>query len=180
MLPYTSRQLILQELKISAKNILILPNFHISLNHYLWVGFEQIQDSLLSVRRSSELLTATILTVTALHIPSSAKTFDDGYNEILSLISSSMISRYHSVDDVRGLCIAAFWLSDGKVIHLIAKRSRKRGDTEHPCVFSLMEIAWSRYSHLRRNSTYNNHFSKPSKAILIISPERDSGTCCKN
>ncbi|KAJ5980981.1 hypothetical protein N7481_008279 [Penicillium waksmanii] len=86
--------------------------FHMSLNHYLWVGLEQIHISLASVRRSSQLLTATILTITALHIPSSTKTFDDCYNEFLSLISSSMFSRYHSVDDVRALCIAAFWLSD--------------------------------------------------------------------
>ncbi|CAI7678476.1 unnamed protein product [Penicillium manginii] len=75
---------------------------------------EDLYRILASVRRSSQLLTATILTVTALHIPSSAKTFDDCYNEFLSLISSSMFSRYHSVDDVRALCIAAFWLSDGR------------------------------------------------------------------
>ena len=86
--------------------------FHTSLNHYLWVGLEQIHTSLNSVRRSSQLLTATILTVTALHIPTSAKTFDNCYQEFLALISSSMFSRYHSIDDVRALCIAAFWLSD--------------------------------------------------------------------
>ncbi|KAK5096112.1 hypothetical protein LTS08_007718 [Lithohypha guttulata] len=86
--------------------------FHNSLNHYLWVGIEQIHTSLTSVRRSSQLLTATILTVTALHIPTSTKTFDNCYREFLSLISSSMFSRYHSIDDVRALCIAAFWLSD--------------------------------------------------------------------
>ncbi|KAF2108127.1 hypothetical protein BDV96DRAFT_653023 [Lophiotrema nucula] len=86
--------------------------FHTSLNHYLWVGLEQLHSSLDSVRRSSEILTATILTVTALHIPTSAETFDKCYKEFLSLISSSMFSRYHSIDDVRALCIAAFWLSD--------------------------------------------------------------------
>ncbi|KAF4847327.1 Transcriptional activator of proteases prtT [Colletotrichum siamense] len=88
--------------------------FHTSLNHYLWVGLEQTHPSFISVRRSSELLTATILAVTALHIPTSAAaaTFDICYKEFLSLISSSMFSRYHSIDDVRGLCIAAFWLSE--------------------------------------------------------------------
>ena len=83
-----------------------------SLNHYLWVGLEQTHPSFYSVRKSSELLTATILAVTALHIPTSAETFDKCYREFLGLISSSMFSRYHSIDDVRGLCIAAFWLSD--------------------------------------------------------------------
>ncbi|KAF4826657.1 Transcriptional activator of proteases prtT [Colletotrichum tropicale] len=88
--------------------------FHTSLNHYLWVGLEQTHPSFISVRRSSELLTATILAVTALHIPTSAAaaTFDICYKEFLSLISSSMFSRYHSIDDVRGLCIAAFWMSE--------------------------------------------------------------------
>ncbi|KAJ0124476.1 c6 transcription [Diaporthe amygdali] len=86
--------------------------FHTSLNHYLWVGLEQTHPDFKSVRESSELLTATILTVTALHIPTSAETFDKCYKEFLLLISSSMFSRYHSVDDVRALCIAAFWLSE--------------------------------------------------------------------
>lgn len=89
-------------------------SFHTSLNHYLWVGLEQTHPDFKSVRESSELLTATILTVTALHIPTSAETFDKCYKEFLFLISSSMFSRYHSVDDVRALCIAAFWLSEGE------------------------------------------------------------------
>ena len=86
--------------------------FFTSLNHYLWVGLEQTHPSFYSVRKSSELLTATILTVTALHIPTSSETFDKCYREFLTLIASSMFSRYHSIDDVRALCIAAFWLSD--------------------------------------------------------------------
>ncbi|KAJ3540531.1 hypothetical protein NM208_g5029 [Fusarium decemcellulare] len=90
----------------------LYKTFHMSLNHYLWVGLEQTHPSFNSVRKSSELLTATILAVTALHIPTSAETFDKCYKEFLALISSSMFSRYHSIDDVRGLCIAAFWLSD--------------------------------------------------------------------
>lgn len=103
--------------------------FHTSLNHYLWVGLEQLHGSLNSVRRSSELLAATILTVTALHIPTSAETFDKCYKEFLALISGSMFSRYHSIDDVRALCIAAFWLSDGEyssqkpILELINLRS---------------------------------------------------------
>jgi len=90
----------------------LYAHFHRTLNHYLWVGLEEIHSSLDSVRRSSSLLAATILTVTALHIPTSVETFDKCYLEFLALVSSSMFSRYHSIDDVRGLCIAAFWLSD--------------------------------------------------------------------
>lgn len=103
-----------QYLKIMRPVAKSKPNsFHTSLNHYLWVGLEQTHPDFKSVRESSELLTATILTVTALHIPTSAETFDKCYKEFLFLISSSMFSRYHSVDDVRALCIAAFWLSEG-------------------------------------------------------------------
>ncbi|ETS74504.1 hypothetical protein PFICI_14370 [Pestalotiopsis fici W106-1] len=87
-------------------------SFHTSLNHYLWVGLEQTHPSFADIRKSSELLTATILTVTALHIPTSAETFDKCYKEFLALTSSSMFSRYHNIDDVRALCIAAFWLSE--------------------------------------------------------------------
>ncbi|KAK6206616.1 hypothetical protein LQW54_007568 [Pestalotiopsis sp. IQ-011] len=87
-------------------------SFHTSLNHYLWVGLEQTHPSFEAIRQSSEMLTATILTVTALHIPTSAETFDKCYKEFLALTSSSMFSRYHSIDDVRALCIAAFWLSE--------------------------------------------------------------------
>ncbi|KAH8649073.1 hypothetical protein BX600DRAFT_404159, partial [Xylariales sp. PMI_506] len=90
----------------------LYKHFHASLNHYLWVGLEQMHPNFDSVRKSSELLTATILTVTALHIPTSGETFDKCYQEFLSLTSSSMFSRYHSIDDVRALCIAAFWLSE--------------------------------------------------------------------
>ncbi|KIW01977.1 uncharacterized protein PV09_06812 [Verruconis gallopava] len=86
--------------------------FHASLNHYLWVGLEEIHADFASVRRSSPLLTATILTVTALHVPTSTETFDKCYKEFLELVSSSMFSRYHAIDDVRALVIAAFWLSD--------------------------------------------------------------------
>ncbi|KAF3011361.1 hypothetical protein E8E14_008214 [Neopestalotiopsis sp. 37M] len=102
-----------------SRGIISLPeaedlyrSFHTSLNHYLWVGLEQTHPSFADIRKSSELLTATILTVTALHIPTSAETFDKCYKEFLALTSSSMFSRYHNIDDVRALCIAAFWLSE--------------------------------------------------------------------
>jgi hypothetical protein len=87
----------------------------------LWVGLEQTHPSFADIRKSSELLTATILTVTALHIPTSAETFDKCYKEFLALTSSSMFSRYHNIDDVRALCIAAFWLSEGTFLIFAAR-----------------------------------------------------------
>jgi len=86
--------------------------FNQSLNHYLWGGIALVHLDLASVRHSSSLLLAAILAVTALHIPGKTATFDVCYSEFLSLVSSSMLDRYHTLDGVRGLCIGAFWLSD--------------------------------------------------------------------
>jgi hypothetical protein len=86
--------------------------FERSLNQYLWGGIVLVHKDLLSVRRSSSLLLAAILTVTALHIPGKTSTFDICYAEFLDLVSASMMDRYHTLDGIRGLCIGAFWLSD--------------------------------------------------------------------
>jgi hypothetical protein len=86
--------------------------FDQSLNQYLWGGIVLIHTDLLSVRRSSSLLLAAILTVTALHIPGGSSTFDICYSEFLTLVRDSMLDRYHTLDGIRGLCIGAFWLSD--------------------------------------------------------------------
>lgn len=122
------------------------------------------------MRRSSQLLTATILTVTALHIPSSAKTFDDCYNEFLGLISSSMFSKYHSVDDVRALCIAAFWLSDGA--------SHTPGLDDLLTQMKFLGSCQDMLSGSPLNSTFISLSSKRLKAIESIFSEPGYGTCC--
>jgi hypothetical protein len=107
--------------------------FDHSLNQYLWGGMVLVHKDLLSVRRSSSLLLAAILTVTALHIPGKSATFDVCYAEFLDLVSDSMMDRYHTLDGIRGLCIGAFWLSDVSCeypncsdIGLLAKRLTAR------------------------------------------------------
>lgn len=79
---------------------------------YLWGGIPLVHSTLTSARASSPLLVAAILSVTALHVPGKEHTFDVCYSEFLHLVSSSMFDRYHSLDDVRGLAIGAFFLSD--------------------------------------------------------------------
>ncbi|KAL3417232.1 major facilitator superfamily transporter [Phlyctema vagabunda] len=86
--------------------------FNQSLNHYLWGGIALVHESLDSVRRSSSLLLAAILTVTALHIPGREQIFDICYAEFTALVCDSMLDRYHTLDGIRALCIGAFWLSD--------------------------------------------------------------------
>lgn len=82
------------------------------LNRYLWDGALLAHKDLTSVRRSSSMLSAAILTVTALHLPSKERAFDICYTEFAKLASESMLGHHHTMDDIRALCIGAFWLAD--------------------------------------------------------------------
>lgn len=86
--------------------------FDARLNHFLWDGIAMPHKDLVSVRKSSSLLLSAILAVTALHIPHKERLFDTCYAEFARLASDSMLNRHHTFDDLRGLCIGAFWLSD--------------------------------------------------------------------
>jgi hypothetical protein len=67
-------------------------------------------DSLSSVRASSPLLTAAVCAVGALH--KSSAEFDACYEEFINLSAAQVFSKKNTADDVRALCIGAFWLSD--------------------------------------------------------------------
>lgn len=82
------------------------------LNRYLWDGALLAHKDLTSVRRSSSMLSAAILAVTALHMPTKERTFDTCYTEFAKLASESMLDHHHTLDDIRALCIGAFWLAD--------------------------------------------------------------------
>lgn len=86
--------------------------FKSTLNAYLWGGVALGHDTLSSARQSSPLLVAAILAVTALHTQDQGHSFDRYYPILLELAGQSVFQRYHNLDDVRGLCIGAFWLSD--------------------------------------------------------------------
>ncbi|KAF7555616.1 hypothetical protein G7046_g6518 [Stylonectria norvegica] len=90
----------------------LFSTFQGTLNAYLWGGISLLHDSLAATRASSGLLTAAILTVTALHARDNGRSFDICYPIFLELTSQSLFARYHTLDDIRGLCIGAFWLSD--------------------------------------------------------------------
>ncbi|PYH88900.1 Zn(II)2Cys6 transcription factor [Aspergillus ellipticus CBS 707.79] len=82
------------------------------LSRYLWDGILLDHKDLTSVRNSSSMLSAAILAVTALHMPRKERTFDICYTEFARLASESMLDRHHTLDDLRALCIGAFWLAD--------------------------------------------------------------------
>lgn len=86
--------------------------FSRTLNQLLWGGIILVHTDLTSIRRSSSLLAAAILTVAALHIPNRTDTLNTCYNEFVSLVSGAALTRYHTLDDIRGLCVGAFWLPD--------------------------------------------------------------------
>lgn len=85
--------------------------FRDSLNHYLY-GIALTHDNLESVRSSSCLLSAAIFTVASLHLPQHHHLFPKCCKQFLNLVSSSMFDRRHRLDDVRALCIGAFWLAE--------------------------------------------------------------------
>lgn len=66
--------------------------------------------SLQEVRLSSPLLLAAVCAVGTLH--GSPGDFDKCYQEFKSISAAKVFSRHSNEDDIRGLCIAAFWLSD--------------------------------------------------------------------
>ncbi|KAH8657211.1 hypothetical protein BGZ60DRAFT_142213 [Tricladium varicosporioides] len=90
----------------------LFQHFSKYLNAYLWGGIALVHSNLTAVRRSSSLLLAAILTVSALHVPGMEEVFDVCYAEFVELICDSMLDRYHTLDGIRGLTIGAFWLSD--------------------------------------------------------------------
>lgn len=82
------------------------------MNHFLWGGIALVHVDLASVRRSSTLLSTAILAVAALHIPGRNSIFDVCYSAFVTVLSNSTFTRYHTLDEIRGLAIGAFWLSD--------------------------------------------------------------------
>ena len=79
------------------------------LDHFLYRILAE-HDSLASIRKSSSLLTAAVCTVGALH--QSSPQYQPCYQHFVQLASSQMFSKKNNHDDVRALCIGAFWLSD--------------------------------------------------------------------
>ncbi|KAL4897258.1 hypothetical protein BDV59DRAFT_87009 [Aspergillus ambiguus] len=86
--------------------------FSRTMNQLLWGGIILVHRDLTSVRRASTLQSAAVLTVAALHIPNRTDTLNRCYSEYVSLVSSMSLTRSHTLDDIRGLCIGAFWLSE--------------------------------------------------------------------
>lgn len=85
--------------------------FRDHLNPLLWNGVLCSHQSLQSARDSSSLLVATVLTVAALHIPNQEPALRATYDAFVSLMRGSCLLQSQNLDDIRGLCIGAFYLT---------------------------------------------------------------------
>ncbi|KAF1940498.1 hypothetical protein EJ02DRAFT_350001 [Clathrospora elynae] len=79
---------------------------------YLWAGVLFPYNSLDAVRRHSTLLTAVVLTISALHTPGRDEALQKCYNTFVSLTYNACLARPQNLDDIRALALAAFYLSN--------------------------------------------------------------------
>lgn len=82
------------------------------INPLLWAGILCPHRTLHQARQSSSLLVAAVLTVAALHSPSRKETLPIAYENFVSLVKDACLSRCRGLDDIRGLCIGAFYLTN--------------------------------------------------------------------
>jgi hypothetical protein len=86
--------------------------FKSKLSHHLFSASIQPDTTPESIRTSSTVLFTAIITVTALHIPGKELLHEMCHSRLLGLVSAAIFDRFHTLDDIRGLCIAAFWQPD--------------------------------------------------------------------
>lgn len=97
---------------ISTHDATILVDYYLQrTDHYLY-GLASHYRSLTDIRNTSPLLLTAILTVAALQSPSGQKWYQICYSELRKLIADFTFSHFVALEDLRGLCIACFWLSD--------------------------------------------------------------------
>ncbi|KAH6675280.1 fungal-specific transcription factor-like protein [Plectosphaerella plurivora] len=76
----------------------------------LWGGTIFPYTTLEAVRRASTLLSTAVFTVASLHSPDKAETLQKCYDAFVSLASASSLARGQNIDDIRGMCLGAFYL----------------------------------------------------------------------
>ncbi|POS70989.1 hypothetical protein DHEL01_v210617 [Diaporthe helianthi] len=65
-----------------------------------------------SIRSSSTVLFTSLMLVTSLHVPGKESVHEMCHSRFMGLVSSVMFDRFLTLDDIRGLCIAALWQPD--------------------------------------------------------------------
>lgn len=65
-----------------------------------------------SIRSSSTILFEAIMLVVSLHTPGKERAHEVCHGRVMALASAIMFDRWHTLDDILGLCIAAMWQPD--------------------------------------------------------------------
>jgi hypothetical protein len=81
------------------------------LDHYLYSILPD-RPTLDHIRTDSPLLTAAICTVAALHSSELGHLYGKCYRKYVDLCSAQSLSKESNLNDIRGLCIGAFWLHE--------------------------------------------------------------------
>lgn len=89
----------------------LFDHYRDHINPILCDGILCLHKSLRDARQSSSLLVAVVLTVAALHVPNREPTLHATYNAFVSLMRGTCLLRSQNLDDIRGLCIGAFYLT---------------------------------------------------------------------
>ncbi|KAK4937648.1 hypothetical protein LTR10_021794 [Elasticomyces elasticus] len=90
----------------------MLRLFKTTLSRYLFDATIHESATVQSIRESSTLFLTAIITVTSLHIPGREKIYASSHKHLRDLIAASFFDRFHTLEDIHALCIAAFWLPD--------------------------------------------------------------------
>ncbi|PSN71783.1 hypothetical protein BS50DRAFT_484178 [Corynespora cassiicola Philippines] len=98
---------------ISLEDAERLVNLYLNrIDHFMYmIGGAKYRD-LEGLRRGSQILTACICTVAALHDPMSNHLYGVCSREFRRLMAASMFDRRIDRDHMRAMCIAAYWLHD--------------------------------------------------------------------
>jgi hypothetical protein len=65
-----------------------------------------------SIRSSSTVLFTSLMLVTSLHVPGKESVHEMCHSRFMGLVSLVIFDRFVTLDDIRGLCIAALWQPD--------------------------------------------------------------------
>ncbi|KAF2692055.1 hypothetical protein K458DRAFT_438307 [Lentithecium fluviatile CBS 122367] len=90
----------------------LFTSFMENMYQLLWAGMLVPHYTLHAVRLHSTLLTAAILAISAMHTPGRGEALQKCYNVFVTLTYSACLARVDSLDDIRALCLAAFYLSN--------------------------------------------------------------------
>ena len=82
-----------------------------NLNSLLWAGVLCPYRQLSEARQASHLLLNAVLTVSAFHHVGRRESLNAAYGEFVSLAEKTSLTQSKSLDDIRGLCIGAFYLT---------------------------------------------------------------------